>query len=169
MQRYEQEKQEQKIYSVTDGISSFYTKREYFRNFNHFLYCSGLVDAESLVRQARDSPRLVESLIIEHVKHLAEKQKLRHKSIHVHCYAIGQDSTDNLITLCNGDCHKKLEPYRETFALFITGDTYNRMSNLVGNVGNDEEKIIWLCEELEKQRLKTMKDESGMLSRVDST
>lgn len=101
MQRYEQEKQEQKIYSVTDGISSFYTKREYLRNFNHFLYCSGLVDAETLVRQARDNPRLVESFIIEHVKHLAEKQKLTHKSIHVHCYAIFHFLEMNDISIIN--------------------------------------------------------------------
>ncbi|MGH9985958.1 MAG: hypothetical protein ACRD8W_18610 [Nitrososphaeraceae archaeon] len=33
------------------------------------------------------------------------------------------------------------------------------MNNLVGNVGSDEEKIIRLCEELEKQRLKPIKDQ----------
>ena len=64
----------------------------------------------------------------------------------------GQDSTDNLITVCNGVCHKKLEPYIEMFTISITGKSYHRMNNLVGNVGNNEE-IIRLCEELEKTKI----------------
>jgi hypothetical protein len=80
----------------------------------------------------------------------------------------GQDSTDNLITVCNGVCHNKLEPYREKFTISITGKSYHRMNSLVGNVGNDEEKIIRLCEELEKQRL-TTKDESAMPDRIYSS
>lgn len=62
----------------------------------------------------------------------------------------GQDSMDNLITVCDG-CHKKIEPYRERVTLFLTGVTYHRMRNLVGNVRNDEEMIIRLCEKVEKR------------------
>jgi hypothetical protein len=46
MQRYEELPQQQKnepIYSVTDGISSFYTKREYLRNFRHFWIAHRLI------------------------------------------------------------------------------------------------------------------------------
>jgi HNH endonuclease len=70
----------------------------------------------------------------------------------------GQDSTDNLITVCNGACHTKLEPHREKFTISITGKAYHRMNNLVGNVGNDEEKIIRLCEELEKTRIEAYQE-----------
>jgi 5-methylcytosine-specific restriction endonuclease McrA len=35
----------------------------------------------------------------------------------------GQDSMDNLITVCDGVCHKKIEPYREKFTLFLTEET----------------------------------------------
>lgn len=65
----------------------------------------------------------------------------------------GQDSMDNLVTVCDGVCHKKIEPYREKFTLSLTGGTYHRIRNLVGNVGNDEMMIIRLCEELEKKRI----------------
>jgi len=50
-----------------------FIRKEYLRNFRHFLDCSQ-IDPETLVKQARDSPRLVESLIINHIRHLAEKQ-----------------------------------------------------------------------------------------------
>ena len=63
----------------------------------------------------------------------------------------GQDSTDNLITVCNVGCHQKIEPFREKFTVSITGESYRRMSNLVSNARNDEELIIRLCEELEKR------------------
>jgi hypothetical protein len=60
---------------------------------------------------------------------------------------------DNFITVHNGECHNKLEPYREKFNLSITGRTFFRIKNLVGNMENDEEMMIRLCEELEKQRV----------------
>jgi len=66
----------------------------------------------------------------------------------------GQDSPDNLITVCNGGCHQKIEPVRDKFTLSITGESYRRLNNLVGSAGNDEVMISMLCEELEKQRLK---------------
>jgi integrase len=43
---------------------------------------------EDLLNQARKNPRLIESTIINYIRHLAEEQKLAHKTIHVHCYAI---------------------------------------------------------------------------------
>lgn len=63
----------------------------------------------------------------------------------------GQDTSDNLITVCNVGCHQKIEPISERFTISITGETYRRMSKLVSNAKNDEELIIRLCEELEKQ------------------
>jgi integrase len=75
------------IYSVTDGLSSSYTKREYRRNFKRFLD-RWKMSPEDLLNQARENPRLTESTIINYIRHLAEEEKLMHKTIHVHCYAI---------------------------------------------------------------------------------
>lgn len=101
------------IYSVTDGISSFYTKREYHRNFKHFLDCSGL-NPETLVKQAKDNPRFIESLIINHIRFLAEKQKLTHRSIHIHCYAIFHFLEMNDITTINKKKIKRFVPPDES-------------------------------------------------------
>jgi hypothetical protein len=46
-----------------------------------------------------------------------------------------------------------LEQSKEKFDLSITGGTYHRAKNLVGNMGNDEVMMIRLCEELEKKRV----------------
>ena len=107
------EQQTDIIYSVTDGISSFYTKREYLRNFRHFLNCSQL-NPESLVKQAKDNPRHIESLIINHIRHLAEIQKLTHKSIHIHCYAIFHFLEMNDITTINKRKIKRFAPPDES-------------------------------------------------------
>jgi integrase len=57
------------------------------RNFKRFLNCFKM-SPEDLLNQARKNPRLIESTIINYIRHLAEEQKLAHKTIHVHCYAI---------------------------------------------------------------------------------
>jgi HNH endonuclease len=62
----------------------------------------------------------------------------------------GQDSMDNLITVCNGICHKKLEPVKKKLTLSITEGTFARIGNLVGNAGSYEGMIIRFCEKLEK-------------------
>jgi hypothetical protein len=82
------------IYSITDGLSSLYTKREYRRNFKRFLNCYKM-SPEDLLNQARKNPRLIESTIINYIRHLAEEEKLAHKTIHVHCYA------RKLVFICN--------------------------------------------------------------------
>jgi HNH endonuclease len=64
----------------------------------------------------------------------------------------GQDSMDNLITVCNGICHKKLEPVREKSTLSITEGTFSRISSLIGKAENGDVMISRLCEELEKER-----------------
>ena len=64
----------------------------------------------------------------------------------------GKDALENLITVCNGVCHKKLEPLRMKFS--ITQETFLRIKNLAGNSGSNEEMIIRMCDELEKKRVK---------------
>jgi site-specific recombinase XerD len=75
------------IYSVSDGLSSIHTKTSYTKNFQHFLSCQG-TDEKGLVVLAKQNPRLVESMIINHIKHLADKQKLSFGSIRTHCFSI---------------------------------------------------------------------------------
>ena len=64
----------------------------------------------------------------------------------------GKNSLENLITVCNGVCHKKLEPPRMKFS--ITQESFLRIKNLAGNSGSNEEMIIRVCDELEKKRVK---------------
>jgi 5-methylcytosine-specific restriction endonuclease McrA len=61
----------------------------------------------------------------------------------------GEDSMDNLVTVCHGSCHKKIEPIKPKVTLFVTTETYRRFRNLIGYGMNDEMMIIRLCEELE--------------------
>jgi hypothetical protein len=63
----------------------------------------------------------------------------------------GDDSVDNLITVCNAVCHKKMEPYKERINISITEETYHRIKNLAGKGKNDEETIVRLCEEIEEK------------------
>ena len=114
MQQTQQEQQQEPItYSVSDGLSSYFTKREYVRNFNHFLDCSQL-NPEILISKAREDPRFIESLIINHIRHLAQKQKLTHRSIHVHCYAIFHFLEMNDITTINKKKIKRFAPPDES-------------------------------------------------------
>jgi hypothetical protein len=75
------------VYSVTDGLSSPHTKASYRKNFEHFLSCEQS-DERHLLALAARNPRLVEAQIINHIKYLAEVQKLRHGSIHTACFSI---------------------------------------------------------------------------------
>jgi integrase len=75
------------IYSVTDGVSSQHTKNNYRKSFSHFLECSHTTESDLLTR-AQQNPRLVEALIIKHIKYMAETQKLKHGTIHTHCASI---------------------------------------------------------------------------------
>jgi hypothetical protein len=63
----------------------------------------------------------------------------------------GEDVMDNLVTVCHGSCHKKIEPIKSKVMLFVTIATYRRLRNLCGYGINDELTIIKLCEELEKR------------------
>jgi integrase len=75
------------IYSVTDGLSSEHTKRNYRKNFSHFLKATQQTE-RGLLNQAQQNTRLVESLIINHIRYLAEKQRLSHGSIKTCCFSI---------------------------------------------------------------------------------
>lgn len=76
------------IYSVTDGLSSEHTKRNYRKNFSHFLKATRQTERGLLI-QAQQNTRLVESLIINHIRYLAEKeQRLTHGSIKTCCFSI---------------------------------------------------------------------------------
>jgi integrase len=75
------------IYPVTDGLSSKHTKLHYKKNFIHFLRCQG-TDENTLIERANTNPRQVESMIINHIRHLTDKQGLGHGSIRAHCFSI---------------------------------------------------------------------------------
>jgi integrase len=88
---YQQTQQQQKTtteiyYPVTDGLQSPHTISAYRLTFNHFL--DQTVHTHDLQVMLDYSPRIIESMIIEHVKHLRDVEKLSHKSIQVHCAAI---------------------------------------------------------------------------------
>lgn len=84
----QRQQQKEPIYSITDGLASKHTKKLYRLSFQHFLECSNIPDPESLVIQAKESPRFAESLIINHIRHLAEDEKLASTSIYVYICAI---------------------------------------------------------------------------------
>lgn len=75
------------IYSVTDGLRSEHTKKGYRKCFQQFLKATQLTE-QDLINQALQSPRLVESLIINHIRYLVEKRKLGHGTIKTHCFSI---------------------------------------------------------------------------------
>jgi hypothetical protein len=75
------------IYSVTDDLMSPHTKKGYRKNFNHFLEVQQ-TNEESLLELADKSPMHIKAMIIRHIKHLTEEQKLTHGSIHTHCFSI---------------------------------------------------------------------------------
>jgi integrase len=98
MQRQEQQKEP--IYSITDGLGSKHTKKLYNLSFQRFLECSNMPDSESLVIQAKErGPRFVESLIINHIRHLADNEKLAPTSIYVYICAIFHFFEMNDITI----------------------------------------------------------------------
>lgn len=74
------------IYSVTDGLSSSHTKKSYRKNFRQFLKIEKTTE-DQLLSLAHRNPRLAESLMVKHIKHL-EDQGLRHGSIKTHCFSI---------------------------------------------------------------------------------
>jgi site-specific recombinase XerD len=73
------------IYSVTEGIQSPYTLIAYRRNFKHFMDHIRIHDLRVLLEH---SPKVVESFIIEYVKHLRDSERLKRMSIEVHIAAI---------------------------------------------------------------------------------
>ena len=76
------------IYSVTDGVNSKATKTNYRKGFSHFLKHYNLNERTLLAQATQYSPRRIETMMIEYIKHLAEDQNLCHGSIHSYCFAI---------------------------------------------------------------------------------
>jgi hypothetical protein len=82
---FEKSAEAEEIYPVTEGLKSSYTKIAYRRNFNHFLDYIKIHDLQVLLEY---NPKIIESFIIDYVRHLRDIEKLSHMSIRVHIAAI---------------------------------------------------------------------------------
>lgn len=101
------------IYSVTEGLSSEHTKRNYRKNFSHFLRCEH-TNEHTLIEQANSNAHLVESMIIHHIRQLAENQNLTHGSIKTHCFSIFHFFEMNDISLNTRKICRFLPPDEES-------------------------------------------------------
>ena len=77
--------QQPQIYPVTEGIQSPHTLIAYRRNFKHFMIHIKVQDLQVLLEY---SPKVIESFIIDYIKHLRDLEKLKRMSIEVHLAAI---------------------------------------------------------------------------------
>ena len=82
---FEKSTEAEEIYPVIEGLKSSYTKVAYRRNFNHFLDHIKIHDLQVLLEY---NPKIIESFIIDYVRHLRDIEKLSHMSIRVHIAAI---------------------------------------------------------------------------------
>jgi integrase len=100
---FEKSAEGEEIYPVTEGLKSPYTKVAYRRNFNHFLDHIKIHDLQVLLEY---NPKIVESFIIDYVRHLRDIEKLLHMSIRVHIAAIFHFLDMNDFDLSNGNKRK---------------------------------------------------------------
>lgn len=87
-ERHEQQDTQQqlpRIYDVTDGVKSRYTKQAYRLTFNHFV--STIVKNPDLRVLLDYKPNVIESKIIDYIEYL-KAQKLASSTIQVYCSAI---------------------------------------------------------------------------------
>jgi hypothetical protein len=82
----EQEQQQERIYQVTDGLKSKYTKITYDVAFNRFLNVA--VGNDNLRSLLDTKPSVIESKIIDHVNYLKDIEGLTYRSILVHLSGI---------------------------------------------------------------------------------
>lgn len=90
----EQEQEQPRIYSVTDGIKSPHSKKTYRLTFNQFLRSSMTTTVVTKNQQQQNlrtlldyKPNVIESKIIDYIEHLKER-KLSYSAIQVSCSAI---------------------------------------------------------------------------------
>jgi hypothetical protein len=73
------------IYLVTEGLRAPSTKDLYRKGFKHFLDYIKIHDLQVLLDY---SPKIVESFIIDYVRHLKDTKQLKYRSIQVELSAI---------------------------------------------------------------------------------
>ncbi|MFZ0555247.1 MAG: hypothetical protein WBX81_06910 [Nitrososphaeraceae archaeon] len=78
--------EEPRIYDITDGLKSKYTKISYRVAFNHFL--DETIKHRDLRALLNTKQSVVESKIIDHVMYLKDVRQLAYRSILVHLDAI---------------------------------------------------------------------------------
>ena len=90
----EQEQEQLRIYSVTDGIKSPHSKKTYRLTFNQFLKTNMTTTVVTKNQQQQNlrtlldcKPSVIESKIIDYIEHLKER-KLSYSTIQVSCSAI---------------------------------------------------------------------------------
>ena len=105
--------QQPQIYPVTEGIQSPYTLIAYRRNFKHFMNHIKVQDLQVLLEY---SPKVIESFIIDYIKHLRDVEKLRRMSIEVHLAAILHffDMNDFPISIASRKKFKRFLPPDES-------------------------------------------------------
>ena len=110
---FEKSTEAEEIYPVTEGLKSSYTKIAYRRNFNHFLDYIKIHDLQVLLEY---NPKIIESFIIDYIRHLRDIEKLSHMSIRVHIAAIFHflDMNDFDLSSSNKKKIKKFLPSDES-------------------------------------------------------
>ncbi len=101
------------IYPVTEGIQSPHTLIAYRRNFKHFLDYIKIHDTEVLLEC---NPKIIESFIIDYIRHLRDSEELKHMSIEVHLAAIlhFSDMNDFPISIASRKKFKRFMPPDES-------------------------------------------------------
>ena len=105
--------QQPQIYPVTEGIQSPHTLIAYRRNFKHFMNHIKVQDLQVLLEY---SPKVIESFIIDYIKHLRDVEKLKRMSIEVHLAAILHffDMNDFPISIASRKKFKRFLPPDES-------------------------------------------------------
>jgi integrase len=108
-----QQQPHSEIYLVTEGIQSPHTLVAYRRNFKHFIYHIKVQDLQVLLEY---SPKVIESFIIDYIKHLRDVEKLKRMSIEVHLAAIMHffDMNDFPISIASRKKFKRFLPPDES-------------------------------------------------------
>ena len=101
------------IYPVTEGIQSPHTLIAYRRNFKHFMEHVKIHDLQVLLEY---SPKVIESFIIDYVKHLRDSERLKRMSIEVHIAAVLHffDMNDFPISIASRKKFKRFLPPDES-------------------------------------------------------
>lgn len=110
---FSQLQQHPEIYPVTEGIQSYHTLIAYRRNFKHFIDYIKIHDLQVLLEY---NPKIIESFIIDYIKHLRDSEELKRMSIEVHLAAILHffDMNDFPISIASRKKFKRFLPPDES-------------------------------------------------------